>query len=55
MYNNSMEYQLEKESWDEYIEDLQELEQQTLIHTLNKSYNRKGFTLSDYNSSSDLY
>ena len=49
-----METQLDNEQWHDYQEKLQELEKEALTYTLNKSYNRKGLTLSDYNNS-DLY
>lgn len=49
-------YQLRKEVWEEYEEFRAELEDETILTQLNKLYNRKGYTLSDYqNDYNELY
>lgn len=50
-----LERQLEKEDWTDHLIELQEQEQETLAYTLNKSYNRKGLTVADYNNNDYIY
>mgnify|MGYP001310498845 CR=1 FL=1 len=42
------DYILRKQIWEEYQDDLVELQEQVALETLNKLYNRKGYTLADY-------
>lgn len=44
------EYILRKQAWDDYVEQLVEEENDIITQQLNKTYNRKGYTLSDYNN-----
>lgn len=59
MLNNciskNFELQLERETWQEYQDSLADLEVETLVTALNKTYNRKGYTLSDYMSNDYIY
>lgn len=42
------EYVLRKQVWEEYQDDLVEIENDIILNTLNKAYNRKGYLLADY-------
>lgn len=43
-----MNHQLRKEFYEEFEEDRLELEDSSILNELNKTYNRKGYTTSDY-------
>ena len=42
------EYILRKQAWEDYQEELVNQENEATIQHLNKMYNRKGYSLSDY-------
>lgn len=55
-FSKDSEYIYRQELWEEYQEYRAELEDETILTQLNKLYNRKGYTLSDYqNDYNELY
>ena len=49
------EYILRKQAWEDYVDDLADQENNIITQQLNKTYNRKGYTLSDYQNNYDNY
>lgn len=50
------EYILRKQAWEDYQDDLSELENELILEQLNKCHNRKGYLLADYmNEQNDYY
>ena len=50
-----MEYTQRQEVWEEYQEHRAELEDDAMLNQLNSLYNKKGYTLSDYQNYDDIY
>lgn len=48
-------YQFRQEVWEEYQEELAEVENETILNALNKLHNRKGYLLADYKNNSEEY
>lgn len=50
--NNLMDnqYVLRKQEWEDYVDDLVDQENDIITQQLNKTYNKRGYTLSDYNN-----
>ena len=48
-------YQFRQEAWEEYQEELAEVENETILNALNKLHNRRGYTTSDYQNNYDEY
>ena len=45
-----------REFWEEFDYEMVELEEKTILNELNKTHNRKGYTISDYeNNYSEIY
>ena len=49
------EYILRKQAWEDYQDDLTELENELILEQLNKCYNRKGYLMADYINEQNNY